>query len=78
MSTAKKMLLILDEEVRKELEALIPPGQRSRVVNEALKKELLSLRRKKISRELLEISSRTHLVSTRKIVEDLKKDRRTH
>lgn len=78
MSTAKKMLLTLDEEVRKELEALIPPGQRSRVVNEALKKELLSLRRKKISQELLEISSRTRPVSTRKIVEDLKKDRRTH
>lgn len=78
MSTAKKMLFILDDEVRKELEALIPPGQRSRVVNEALKKELLSLRRRKISQELLEISSRTHPVSTRKIVEDLKKDRRTH
>lgn len=76
MTTAKKMLFILDEEVRKELETLIPPGQRSRVVNDALQKELLLLKRKKLTSELLDISSRTHPVSTKEIVEELKKDRR--
>ncbi|HHT9124694.1 MAG TPA: hypothetical protein ACFYD6_02635 [Candidatus Brocadiia bacterium] len=76
MTTAKKMLFILDEEVRKELETLIPPGKRSRVVNDALQKELLLLKRKKLTSELLDISSRTHPVSTKEIVEELKKDRR--
>ena len=70
------MLFILDKEVRKELETLIPSGQRSRVVNDALRKELLSLRRKKLAGELLEISSRTHPVSTKEVVEELRKDRR--
>lgn len=78
MSTAKKMLFILDEDVRRELESLIPPGKRSRVVNYALRKELLSLRRKKLTEELLEISSRTRPVSTKEIVEELRKDRRRH
>lgn len=78
MSTAKKMLFILDEDVRRELESLIPPGKRSRVVNDALRKELLSLRRKKLTEELLEISSRTRPVSTKEIVEELRKDRRRH
>lgn len=76
MTTAKKMLFILDEEVRKELETLIPPGKRSRVVNDALQKELLLLKRKKLTSELLDISSRTHPVSTKEIVKELKKDRR--
>ncbi len=76
MSTAKKMLFILDEEVRKELETLIPPGKRSRVINDALRKELLSLRRKKLTGELLEIASRTRPISTKEIVEELRKDRR--
>lgn len=78
MSAGRKMLFNLDEEVRKELETLIPLGQRSRVVNEAVRKELLSLKRKKITGELLEISSRTHPVSTEEIVKELRKDRRRH
>ena len=39
-STAKKINFMIEDEVRKELETLIPSGQRSRIVNEALKKEL--------------------------------------
>lgn len=76
MSTAKKMLFVLDEEVKKNLEDLIPPGQRSRVINEALRKELLLLKRKKTTRELLQIASHTRRTSTKEIVEELRKDRR--
>ncbi len=76
MATAKKMLFVLDEEVRKELETLIPSGQRSRVVNEALKKEILFLKRKKAAEGLLKISLRTHPVSAKEIAEELEKDRR--
>ncbi|MBI5970201.1 MAG: hypothetical protein HY884_03510 [Deltaproteobacteria bacterium] len=76
MSTAKKILFVLEEGVRDELESLIPPGQRSRVINEALKKELLFLRRKRSAVELVKLSSRTRPVSTRAIVEELKNDRK--
>lgn len=76
MSTAKKMLFVLDEEVKKELEDLIPAGQRSRVINEALRKELLLLKRKKATEELLDIASRTRAVSTKEIVAELRKERR--
>ncbi len=76
MSTVKKMLFVVDEEVKKKLEDLIPLGQRSRVVNEALRKELLLLKRKKITKELMQISSHTRAVSTKEIIEELKRDRR--
>ena len=76
MATAKKMLFVLDEEVRKDFEALIPSGQRSRVVNEAIKKELLLLKRKNAAEGLLKISSRTRPVSAKEIAEELRKDRR--
>lgn len=76
MSTARKMLFVLDEEVRQGLEDLIPAGQRSRVINEALRKELLLLKRKKATKELLHIASRTRPVSTKELVTELKKERR--
>lgn len=78
MSTAKKMLFILDEKVKKELETLIPQGQRSKVINEALMKELLLLKRKKITAELLEIAGGTRPISVKEIIAELKKDRRRH
>lgn len=76
MSTAKKMLFVLDEEVKNNLEELIPPGQRSRVINEALRKELLLLKRKKVTKELLQITPHTRHTSTKEIIEELRKDRR--
>lgn len=78
METVGKILLVLDREVKRELEALIPSGQRSRIINEALRKELLLIKRKKITEELLEISSHTRSVSTKEIVKELRKERRRH
>ncbi|MBI3753415.1 MAG: hypothetical protein HY266_05120 [Deltaproteobacteria bacterium] len=76
MSTAKKMLFVLDEEIKKDLNDLIPAGQRSRVINEALRKEILFLKRKKATEELLQISSRTRPASVKEIVAELRKERR--
>ena len=42
-----KMNISIDEEVREELFRLVPPRRRSQVVNEALRKELLILHRKR-------------------------------
>lgn len=76
MSTAKKMLFVLDEEIKKDLNDLIPAGQRSRVINEALRKEILFLKRKKATEELLRLASRTQSVSAKELTAELRKERR--
>jgi len=45
-NTAKKLNFLIEEGIYRDLERLVPAGRRSRVVNEALRKELELLRRK--------------------------------
>lgn len=73
--TAKKINFMITEDVRKEFERLVPPGQRSRVVNEALRRELMSIKRKRLTERLLDLRGRGKRLSTEDIVEALKKDR---
>jgi hypothetical protein len=70
----KKVNFMINDEVRKELERLVPSGERSKVANEALKKELNSIKRKRLTEKLLLLRSKQSL-STREIVAALKKDR---
>ena len=72
---AKKINFMITEDVRKDFERLVPAGQRSRVVNEALRKELISIKRKRLTERLLELRVRGKALSTRDIVEALRKDR---
>ena len=72
--TAKKVNFMINETVKKEFERLVPPGERSRVVNEALRKELLSIKRKQLTKNLLKIRSHMTL-STKEIVDAVKHDR---
>jgi len=72
--TAKKVNFMINETVKKEFERLVPSGERSRVVNEALRKELLYIKRKQLTKNLLKI--RTHMtLSTKEIVYALKNNR---
>ncbi len=73
--TAKKINFMITEDVRKEFERLVPPGQRSRVVNEALRRELMSIKRKRLTERLLDLRGMGKRLSTEDIVEALKKDR---
>jgi hypothetical protein len=73
--TAKKINFMINDDIRKEFEELVPPGIRSKVVNEALKKELISIRRKRLTHKLLSIRATGSLISTDEIVEALKIDR---
>ncbi len=72
--TARKVNFMINDDVRKEFERLVPSGERSKVANEALKKELNSIKRKRLTERLLLLRSKQSL-STKEIVTALKKDR---
>lgn len=74
--TLKKINFFVEEVIRKELDELVPDGQKSKVINEALRKELLRIKREKATGKLMALKSKGTLVSSREIVEALKKDRR--
>jgi len=65
---------MINDNVRKEFERLVPPGERSKIVNEALKKELISIKRKRLTERLLLLRS-NNVLSTKEILDALKKDR---
>jgi hypothetical protein len=72
--TSRKVNFMINDDVRKEFERLVPSGERSKVANEALKKELNSIKRKRLTERLLLLRSKQSL-STKEIVTALKKDR---
>lgn len=74
--TLKKINFFVEEDIRKVLDELVPDGQKSKVINEALRKELLRIKREKATGKLMALKPKGTLVSNREIVEALKKDRR--
>lgn len=66
---------MIAEEVAKQLEELVPPGKRSKVVNEAIMKELSAIRRKRLTEKLLKIREKCPVLTTEEIVEAVRKDR---
>ena len=72
---SNKMNFMIDQEVKETLEKYVPSGSRSRVVNEALRKELDLLKRKNITSRLAEIRNKNVLMDTAAIVEEVKKGR---
>jgi hypothetical protein len=72
--TAKKVNFMISDDVRKEFERLVPSGERSKVANEALRKELHFIKRKRLTERLLLLRAKQRL-STKEIVAALKKDR---
>lgn len=72
---ATKVNIVLDDDVKAELERMVESGFRSRVINEALRKELLSMRRKGLSARLDKLRAKTSPVSTREVVALIRRDR---
>jgi hypothetical protein len=70
-----KVNFILDADVQEEMIRLIPPRKRSRVVNEALRRELLRRKRGLATERLKEIRKKIGTMRGREIVETLRKDR---
>ena len=72
---SNKMNFMIDQEVKETLEKYVPSGSRSRVVNEALRKELDLLKRKNITARLAEIRNKNVFMDSAAIVEEVKKGR---
>ena len=70
-----KVNFTLDDDVREELVRLIPARKRSRVVNEALRKELLRRSRVLAMERLMQLRKKTGTLTARDIVESVRKDR---
>ena len=76
--SAVKSNFLLEDKVREELESLVPSGKRSKVVNEALKKELLRIKRKELTKRLLLLRSQAPKIPIEEILRNLKDNRRKH
>jgi Arc/MetJ-type ribon-helix-helix transcriptional regulator len=72
---AQKVNIVLDDDVKAQLEALVESGMRSRVINNALRKELTMIRRRQLSDELDRLRAKTKPVSTEEIVRLIRRDR---
>ena len=72
---ASKVNIVLDDDVKRELESLVESGLRSRVINSALRKELMAIRRRQLSEQLDHLRAKTKPVSTKEIVRLIRRDR---
>jgi predicted transcriptional regulator len=62
MST--KVNLVLEDEVKRKLDQLVPAGQRSRFANEALREKLEQVSRKQAARSIMALRNRVAPVPT--------------
>jgi hypothetical protein len=72
---ATKVNIVLDDDVKAELETLVEAGSRSRVINNALRKELMLIRRGILTGRLDQLRAKTKPVSTKEIVQLIRRDR---
>ena len=72
---AVKVNIVLDDDIKRELDSLVEAGMRSRVINTALRKELTAIRRRRLSDKLDELRGKTKAVSTKEIVRLIRRDR---
>jgi Arc/MetJ-type ribon-helix-helix transcriptional regulator len=72
---SSKVNVVLDDDVKKELESLVEAGLRSRVINAALRKELALIRRRQLSDQLDQLRLKTKPMSTKAIIQSIRRDR---
>ena len=76
--STRKLNFLIEELICRDLEQLVPPGKRSKVVNEALRKELESIRRKRAVGKLIETHPGMQKLSSQEIIDELSQDRSDH
>ena len=74
----RKLNFLIEESICRDLETLVTTGNRSKVVNVALRKELELIRRKNAVDNILNTSSKGKRFSSIEIVDRIAKDRRAH
>ena len=70
-----KVNIVLDDDVKIDLDRLVESGMRSRVVNRALRREILTIRRERASKHLDDLRRSTRAVSTTDVVARIRRDR---
>ena len=75
LTVPTKVNVVLDDDVKADLDRLVDSGMRSRVVNRALRKEILAIRRERASARLDELRRRTKPISTAAVVARIRRDR---
>jgi len=74
-TTARKLNFMIDNEVADELEKMVPTGRRSKVVTQAIARELTLQRRKSITSRLLALSTQIPRIDGEKLRSELRNDR---
>jgi len=75
---ARKINIAIDEDICRDLEKLVPSGKRNKVINDALRKGLEFIRRKKAVNKLLHSVPEAKKYSNRQIISSLTHDRDIH
>ncbi|HEY2931030.1 MAG TPA: hypothetical protein VGK99_04735 [Acidobacteriota bacterium] len=70
-----KVNIVLDDDVKSDLDTLVESGSRSHLINRAVRKELLQIRRQQLSEKLARLRKKTTPVSTQEIISLLRRDR---
>ena len=70
-----KVNVVLDDDVKADLDRLVESGMRSRLINAALRREILMLRRQRAGRRLDELRKTTRVVATSELVNLVRRDR---
>jgi hypothetical protein len=68
--------IVLDDDVKADLDRLVESGMRSRVVNQALRREILAIRRRRANERLDDLRRATRPVSTADLVAAVRRDRK--
>jgi hypothetical protein len=77
-ASTRRLNFMIKSELADELESIVPAGMRSKVVNEALSKELDHIRRQLIAEKIERIKKKSPVVSTKEIVAAVRADRGRH
>jgi predicted transcriptional regulator len=70
-----KVNIVLDDDVKADLDRLVASGRRSRVINDALRREIRLIRRRSASEKLDELRAGSRRVGTKDIVKAIRGDR---
>ena len=70
-----KVNIVLDDDVKSELDRLVESGMRSRVINAALRRELQRVRRQEASERIDALRKKVKPVSDAEIVKLIRRDR---
>jgi predicted transcriptional regulator len=70
-----KVNIVLDDDVKADLDRLVEAGRRSRVINEALRREIVAIRRQKAAARLAQLRRSAGPASTATLVRAVRRDR---